>query len=245
MVNPVPAADIRVVTAARFAAVAGELIAQELSSALGERDVASLVLAGGSTPAAAYRHLAGARLDWSRVHLYFGDERCVPHDHADSNARMVNESLIVPAGIPDESVFTLPEPTFANQAAARYAATIRRTVAGTPPRFDLVLLGMGEDGHTASLFPGDPVLDETKALTAVVHGPKPPPTRVTLTLPLLNAARTTLFLVKGESKASALERVWRGDRSLPAARIQPNAMDPLSRVIWLVDEAAAGRGADA
>jgi len=201
-----------------LSARAAERIVEGAGESVRDRGRFTLALAGGSTPEKTYTLLARpdpvARLDWSRAYLFFGDERFVPPDDPRSNYAMVRRSLLPGAPVPAGQVFPIPtdQPSPADSAAA-YAATLVRAFAlppgGAPPEFDLVLLGLGDDGHTASLFPGAPALAETRAwVTWSPPGVLPPPVdRVTLTFPVLNAARRVLFLVSGGSKAEALRDV--------------------------------------
>ena len=229
-------------------AAADELLAIA-DEAVRVRGVFWLVLAGGRTPRALYERLAevGRRRGGavaSRWQVWFGDERMVPPDHPDSNLRMAREAWLAHVPLPATQVHAIPtEPPDPIAAAAAYEATIRRVTGAKPPGipvFDLVLLGMGEDGHTASLFPGSLLLEERVRLAAAVRkAPKPPPDRVTLTLPLLWAARHVRFLVTGADKAAVLARVLAGGRAaraLPAACVARGASD----VAWYVDAAAAG-----
>jgi 6-phosphogluconolactonase len=152
---------------------------------------------------------------------------------------MAKEALLDRAAIPKDKVFPAPvDAPSPAEAAERYARELDRVPKGKGgwPRFDLILLGMGEDGHTASLFPGDPVLEEKEASVKAVRGSKPPPDRLTFTLPVLNGARLVLFLVQGEGKREALARVLRRDKTLPAARVEPVE----GEVRFLVDRSAAG-----
>lgn len=209
----------------------------------------TLVLAGGSTPRKAYQLLAQgegeANVDWSRTLLFFGDERHVPHDDPRSNYRMAHESLLGMAPVSNDQVLAIPTdaPT-AEACADEYAAALVKFFAlptGTMPIFDLVLLGLGDDGHTASLFPGAKALEVTdKIATWSPPGTLPPPVdRITLTYPALNAARHVMFLVSGANKAEALRAVVAGNATKterPAAGIRPKD----GKLTWLVDEAAAG-----
>lgn len=175
-----------------------------------------IALAGGTTPRRAYELLADIEGSWKHVHLWLGDERCVPRDDPQSNARMVRESLYANARAEPPSLHELPSPEVAEDAAWLYGLAITEQVPDTV--FDVVLLGMGPDGHTASLFPGHPGLRATQApCIAVRDSPKPPPERVTLTLPVLRRARHTLLLVTGADKREALARTLAGDDSLPLA----------------------------
>lgn len=237
-----PAVSVGVDVDAVMASAARRLC-RLLSEAVAARGVASLALAGGRTPRALYELLSGSPDDWpvpwERVRLFLGDERWVPANHADSNQHMVRESLL--ADLPGAPVFH-PMPTDGSEPsedAARYRECLAREVPETDggvPRFDLILLGMGDDGHTASLFPGTPVLDATETVAAV-HVPKFDSWRLSLTLPVLNAARQVLFLVTGADKAPVLARVL-GDgprRELPASLVNP----PQGKVEWHVDHQAA------
>jgi 6-phosphogluconolactonase len=211
------------------------------------RDRFTVALAGGSTPRALYRLLADekgpyrTRVPWESTHVFFGDERMVPPDDPDSNARMAFESLLRHVPVPEEQVHRIrgenPDP---DRAAEEYEEMLRSTFRLAPrerPRFDLVLLGLGADGHTASLFPGDRALAENDRLAVPSIAPVPPRSRVTLTLPVLNAASSVLFLVSGGTKAPAVQRVRRGE-DLPAARVRPGD----GALLWLCDRAAAGPG---
>ena len=192
-----------------------------------------IALAGGGTPKRAYELLADVDGSWSHVHLWLGDERCVPEDDPDSNALMVRESLLAGERAEPARLHPLPRPEQPEDAAWLYAREIGEHVPGGV--FDVMLLGMGPDGHTASLFPGHPVLDVREAPCAPVReSPKPPPERVTMSLPVLQAARHTLLLVTGAEKADALARVRAGDRSVPTALLG----DGLDEIVC--DRAAAG-----
>ena len=233
--------------AALVRAAADELLAVA-DEAVRVRGVFWLVLAGGRTPRALYERLAevgpAAAVPWHRWQVWFGDERMVAPDHPDSNLRMAREAWLARVPLPATQVHAVPtEPPDPIAAAAAYEATIRRVTGAKPPGipvFDLVLLGMGEDGHTASLFPGSLLLEERVRLAAAVRkAPKPPPDRVTLTLPLFWAARHVRFLVTGADKAGVLGRILAGEsfaRALPAARVAAGAFD----VAWYVDAGASG-----
>jgi 6-phosphogluconolactonase len=226
--------------AAGLAASAAREFAARAARAVRERGRFAVALAGGSTPRAAYELLArehASEVDWRRVHFFFGDERPVPPDHPDSNYRMAQEALLsrVPAG----SVHRMRGELAPGEAARRYEEELRSFFAGEKvPRFDLILLGLGEDGHTASLFPHTEALDETARLVAANPVPKLGVTRITLTLPVINAARAVVFLVSGESKAEALRAVLEGpadSRSYPASLVQPGS----GELLWLADRPAA------
>ena len=218
-------------------------VAEAITAAVAARGACYLALAGGETPRGCYEQLArpprSLAVPWSKVFVYWSDERLVPLDDPASNYRLAKESLLDHVPIAPGNVFPAlvdaPDPA---AAAERYARELDRVPRGTGgwPRFDLILLGLGEDGHTASLFPGDPVLEDPSAKVRAVRGSKPPPDRITFTLPVLNAARLVLFLVQGAGKREALARVLRRDPALPAALVQPVE----GEVRFLVDRAAAG-----
>jgi len=206
----------------------------------------SVALSGGSTPLALYRLLAEAPLreaiDWSRVHLFWGDERFVPLDHPDSNYGAAREAFVSRVPIPAENVHPIPtEVADPETAATQYEDTLRRFFSlseGDIPRFDLVLLGLGPEGHTASLFPESAALDEHKRLVVATFVSKLAAWRVTLTPPVLSSARQVMFLVAGPDKAAVLRDVLEGPydpHRLPAQLVRP----PDGDLIWLVDEAAA------
>mgnify|MGYP006299181993 FL=1 len=224
---------------------AAERIAQLLTAAVAARGVATMALAGGSTPRQVYRLLSAEPHDrgvpWDRVRLFLGDERCVPADHPDSNQRMVAESLL--ARLPHPPAFhpMVCSGDDREEAAARYRDCLAREVpehASGIPRFDLIVLGMGDDAHTASLFPETPILEETRPV-APVFVPEKNAWRMSLTLPVLNAARHVLFLVTGAKKAQALAAVFSGrpDRDRPASLVRPGS----GALEWHVDAAAAAR----
>jgi 6-phosphogluconolactonase len=215
--------------------------------AIQEQGSFSVALAGGSTPRAAYSLLVDARLDWKNIHLFWGDERCVPPDHSDSNYLMARKALLDYVPIPVRNIHRMRGEIPPIQAAAEYEQLLqtffadRKSTIDIPRSFDLVLLGLGEDGHTASLFPGSPALQVKDRWVAVVEHNQPPPplvTRLTLTLPILNAAALVMILVVGEGKASRLKQALSPpgtEAILPVQRLQPVN----GSVLWLVDQAAA------
>jgi 6-phosphogluconolactonase len=208
----------------------------------------SVCLSGGSTPQLLYRHLAdplfAARFPWSRTHWFWGDERFVPHDHPDSNYRMAFEAFLSRTSVPAENIHAVPtEGLTPEQSATAYEATLKRfygadLMAPNRPLFDVTLLGIGEDGHTASLFPGQPALDETRRWAVAVIGAKAE-ARITLTYPALDSSRDVAFLATGDGKRDVVARAQAGDRTLPAARVFP-----VGRLHWLTDRAAAQVGAN-
>jgi 6-phosphogluconolactonase len=199
--------------AAAVAAAAADRVLAAANSAIAERGAFNLVLAGGGTPQAAYRLLARARADWPCWHIWFGDERCLPPEDPERNSRMAARAWLDRVPIPPDQVHPIPAELGPEAAAERYAATLRPVLP-----FDLVLLGMGEDGHTASLFPG--LRHPSEELVHPVHAaPKLPPERVSLGLAALAASRRLLVLVTGAGKCQAVRR-WRAGQDLPVARVQ-------------------------
>ena len=222
---------------ARAAAEGFVALAAEAVAARGQFSVA---LAGGSTPRAAYALLAAEEVDWSRVHVFWGDERCVPPDHPDSNYRLAREALLDHVSLPAGNVHRMRGEMEPEAAAQAYAAELRAFFGTQWPSFDLVLLGMGNDGHIASLFPGSAALRETArpVVAVTVEYQDRPAHRVTLTLPAINAARQVLFLVTGAAKAETLWAVLEG----PAERFPAQLIRPTSeQLTWLVDTTAASR----
>jgi len=197
--------------------------AEEIAGRL-RQGARSLVLAGGTSPKRSYEILAGLEVEWGRVSVLFGDERCVPPDDPESNYRMAREALL--SRVAPATVYRMPAELGPEEGARAYADVVRQV---TP--FDLVLLGIGEDGHIASLFPGHPLLKAT-GLTAGIHdSPKPPPRRVTLTLGVIRDARHVLILATGAGKAGAVSLARRGET--------PSGMIAGAR--WLIDRAAASQ----
>jgi 6-phosphogluconolactonase len=207
-----------------------------------------IALSGGSTPKKLYQVLTAewkTRLDWSRIFFVFGDERCIPPDQPDSNFHMAYTSLFQPLNIqPDHICRMRGEHEDSTAAAQEYEVTIRRLTRSPSPKvpiIDLVLLGLGDDGHTASLFPGTPALQEQNKIVTVGHAPTGIRSRLTLTLGMLNHAVVILFLVTGLGKAEIVRRVLEpeseADRSLPAAKISPES----GRLVWMLDQAASQR----
>lgn len=199
-------------------------IAQIAAQAIGARGVFHIALAGGDTPRGCYRQLRNTPVDWEHVHIYFGDERCLPRGDVRRNDSMAHEELFAHVAIPLDHVHAIDAERGAAIASAEYAALLTRT-----PPLDLVLLGMGEDGHTASLFPGNAATERGDVAVPVFNAPKPPAERVSLSLSTLNAAREKIFLVAGKEKREALNRIACG-AALPAARV--------TDAEWHVDRAA-------
>lgn len=218
------------------------------ASAVQEKDLFAVALAGGSTPRSLYSLLADdqslrQQIPWDKLHFFWGDERHVPPDDKDSNYRMANDAMLSKVPVPPGNVHRIKtEDPDAQHAADAYEQELRsffQLGPGEWPRFDLVLLGMGPDGHTASLFPGTTALDETTRLVAATWVEKFKTYRVTLTLPVLNNAANVVFLVGGAEKAEVLRTVLTeegGAPQFPAQLIRPVN----GRLLWLLDEAAAG-----
>jgi 6-phosphogluconolactonase len=226
-----------------FAAAAAEFVgvAEQAIHNTGRFTVA---LSGGSTPRNLYSLLASnevPQLPWDKIYFFFSDERYVPPDHPESNYRMANESLLSKVPLPKQNIFRVPtELADAEAAAKEYERKIRSFFHAQPgeiPGFDLILLGMGPDGHTASLFPGTAALEERNRLVVANWVEKFKSYRITFTLPLLNHAAWIMFIVSGQDKAETVRKVLREGQDLPARRVQPAA----GKLIWLLDQAAGSQ----
>jgi 6-phosphogluconolactonase len=205
-------------TTDQVAVTACQYILDAASSAIAERGQFKIVLAGGTTPERVYRLLAQSDADWPKWHIYYGDERCLPKGHADRNSVMATQAFLEKVAIPELHIFTIPAELGAEQAAAQYQQTVKDALP-----FDLVLLGMGEDGHTASLFPGHQ--HEAKELAhAVYNSPKPPPERVSISAKALGTTRQVIFLITGPNKQEAV-KLWRSGQNLPVASILSDNID--------------------
>ena len=225
---------------------AAELFKQAVCQAVADRRVCNVALSGGTTPHDLYHKLAADVYDcdvpWASVNVFFGDERDVPHDHVDSNYHMAQRALLDNAPIPPEQVNPMPaDADDLDAAAAEYEQIVRRIVGGEPtPQFDLILLGMGGDGHTASLFPRTDALAESHKLVVSHHVPVLGRNRMTFTYPLINAARHVMFLITGEDKADAVAAVLGDDKharkEIPAAHV-----NPADGKLTIVLDAAAAR----
>jgi 6-phosphogluconolactonase len=220
---------------------AAEAAVRTIDDAVRVSGKCSFVLSGGSTPRTLYRLLASRfrdQIPWAHVHLFWGDERYVPPGDARSNYRMARETLLDHVPCPAANVHAMPTHFATPDAAARdYEATLRSYFASDWPRFDLVLLGLGPEGHTASLFPGSPALEERSRWVLAVTAPAEPPSRLTLTLPALTGAASTYFLVTGSDKTQALRQVLTGTadpNTYPAAGIRPAQ----GTLIWWTDRQA-------
>jgi 6-phosphogluconolactonase len=215
---------------------AAELV---VAAAQAAKDRFAIALSGGSTPKRLYQLLVDAPMPWARTHCFWGDERFVPPDHPSSNYRMTREALLAHVPIPPSQIHPVPTMGLTpDAAAAEYERTLK-TFYGREdlierPLFDVVLLGLGTNGHTASLFPGKPVLEERHRWVGCMDDAEAGP-RITLTYPSLESSRETLFLVAGADKKVVLREVLDGDRRHPAARLEPHG-----KLRFLADRAAAG-----
>ena len=233
---------------------AAERVVRIAEEAIALTDRFSIGLAGGSTPKALYQLLASpefaSRIDWPKVEVFFGDERCVPPEHPESNYRMARESLLSKVPIPGDNIYRMRGEIEPNEAAKEYGLLLKEKFGGGTIEegggFDLILLGLGEDGHTASLFPHTPALRETKhrcVAQFVEKSTTGQSWRLTLTAPFINRCAQVIVLAAGVSKAAAMQRVLEGPRNpeeLPMQLIAPAS----ERMTWLVDAAAAGRHED-
>ncbi len=231
--------------ASALALRAADLFREEVGTRLAGAERFTVALSGGSTPRLLYGILSaagGPPLPWERIHLFWGDERHLPPDHAGSNYRMVKECLLDLAPIPESNIHRIPaERSSAEEAAREYEAELRRFFSPGPgafPSLDLVLLGLGADGHTASLFPGSTLAadDEKLVTSGFIEAVKA--RRISLTFPVINASRAVIFLVSGRSKAEPVKQILAMDPSagdLPASRVKPRS----GKITWLLDRDAA------
>jgi 6-phosphogluconolactonase len=214
-----------------------------MAAALVAKGPFRISLSGGSTPKTLYGLLASDefrnRFPWQRVSWYWGDERFVPYDHPDSNYRMTREAMLGKAPIPAENIHPVPTDGTPEDAARRYEQILQEaygasTLDPARPLFDITLLGLGQDGHTASLLPGEPELKERKRwVVAVSHGR--PEVRITMTYPAIESSRYVVFLVAGREKTAILSAIRAGGSQVPAARVRP-----VGELFWFLDKAAAG-----
>jgi len=216
-----PCADAEAV--AQYAA---DAVVKAAVSAIAVSGVFHWVLAGGTTPKRCYELLREADIDWANVHIWFGDERCLPVGDDERNDRMADEALLNHVPIPAAQIHRMDAELGSELAAARYCKLL-----ADAPVMDLILLGIGEDGHTASLFPGNSALDDPRLAVPVYNSPKPPPERLSMGYAVLNAARRCLIMVAGKGKADAISRIRNGE-PLPVARVQGSE--------WLIDQDASG-----
>jgi 6-phosphogluconolactonase len=236
-------ADIRILNTPQelFQAAAAEFISLA-STAIRDHEKFSVALSGGSTPKSLYSVLAKATLSWEKIFFFWSDERHVPPDHPESNYRMAKEALLSIVPVPPENIFRVrAEEKDANVVARDYEEALRsffRLRPGEFPRFDLILLGLGPDGHTASLFPNTPALNETKRLVVANWVEKFKTNRITFTYPVLNYAACVIFLVSGGDKSEIVREVLENPGAdLPSQRVHPVN----GRLLWLLDKDAASK----
>ena len=226
----------------KLSRAAAEFFVSQSQFAVRDNGRFTVALSGGSTPETFYALLAteayNVRVEWDKVFFFWGDERCVPPDHIDSNFRMARYALLDQVPLPQENIFRVRGEDEPHKAASDYDRLIRDffSAEDAPPRFDLILLGLGEDGHTASLFPNTDAQNVTDKWVVPTFIDEKRAWRITLTLPTINAAHFAMFLVNGGSKARIVEQIF-GDPALelPAQRVAPEDGD----LIWLMDEEAA------
>lgn len=244
----IPPATVNILPDSKTLARAGvDMVVKAAREAISTSGRFTIALSGGSTPKAVFEllasdHAAGrCSVNWEKVHVFFGDERCVPSDHPDSNYRMASEALLSKVPIPQSQVYRVQTELGETAAAERCVADLRvgcQPAAGAVPRLDLVMLGMGSDGHTVSLFPETTALSEESAWVVANWVPKLSTHRITFTYPLINAAKEVLFIAGGAEKATMLRNVLRGDptgQSHPSQKVKPVN----GKLTWMVDEAAA------
>jgi len=214
-----------------------------MKDAVAQRGRFVLALSGGHTPAKMYALWAEnhhAETPWDKVHLFWGDERYVPQDDLLSNYRMTKETLLARVPIPAGNVHAVPTNIAPQEKAAEaYEADMRKFFGSAPPEFDVQLLGLGIEGHTASLFPGDPALDEKQRWVLAVRAPAEPPVRLSFTPVVLNRGRNTFFLVAGENKREILGAL-RAESDAKPSQYPAGRIRPSGRLLWFLDKAAAG-----
>lgn len=226
----------------RLSQAASRVFVRTAGETIAERGRFLVVFSGGTTPIALYRLLAEAPLDWSKIHIFWGDEHCVPVDDVGNNYGEARKALLDQISIPEQNVHRIKSELSPEEAAEDYARVLKE-FADPPlawPRFDLALIGMGEDGHIASLFPGSPVEASAPVIAVRADYHERPANRVTLTPPVFNSARHIIFLVSGVSKSAVLASVLKGENRpemLPAQRIKPTD----GKVTWMADARAASK----
>ena len=229
-------------TVEALSGAAAELFAKKVCQAVEKRGRCNVVLAGGGTPRLMYELLGGEpycnTLPWAKIHVYWCDERCVPATHQLSNQLMARQSLLDHVPIPEANIHPIVYDGSPSRAAQQYQQVLEATFTGQPPQFDVVFLGVGDNGHTASLFPETDVLKIQDSWVSEVYIAEQDLYRITLTAPILNQAATIVFLVAGKNKAQVLKEVIEGPadtKRLPAQLIKPVQ----GEVYWLLDEGAA------
>jgi len=242
--TPIPA-EVRIFDSALLAAAAlAEELRKLVDNVTRQQQVLSVALSGGNTPRIFYNYLATTsanEIAWGNVHLFWGDERCVPPDHPESNYHLVDEILLNKIAIPQRNIHRVRGEAKPAQECSRYGEEINRLLPKANnglPVFDWILLGLGEDGHTASIFPGRQILEVESSICAVATHPRSRQQRITLTLPILNNANRITFLVSGTSKSHILSLIMKREQNslaFPAARVQPQH----GVLEWYIDKAAA------
>ena len=225
-----------------LASAAAELFVAKSSEAVAECGIATIALSGGSTPKLLYQLLADPNeqfrlVPWPSIHFFWTDERHVLPDDPESNYRMANDAMLAHVPVARDNVHRVMSEYNALEAAEDYEQTLLRIVPGRPPRFDLIVLGLGTDGHTSSIFPDSEVLHETKRLVAAPWVEKLKSYRITMTLPLINNAASVVFLVSGAEKAEIVREVLDGPKRYPAQEVNPVN----GELVWMVDSGAAGK----
>ncbi|KAI8377578.1 putative 6-phosphogluconolactonase [Radiomyces spectabilis] len=212
--------------------------------AIQNHGVVSVAISGGSLPKLLSKYVSqNSNIDFSKWHLFWADERCVDYESDDSNYKEVKKTLLDHVNIPEANIHAIHEPYArgkdAQKAAADYESKLKAFFNGKEPEFDLILLGMGPDGHCCSLFPGHPLLDDNQRWVAsLTDSPKPPPERITLTYPVLNRAKSIVFVTAGEGKQEMVQKIIEQPQlQLPCQRVQPAS----GKVCWFIDNAAAGK----
>jgi 6-phosphogluconolactonase len=231
--------DRKVIRTGNFASDAANFIVDQAHKAVADRKEFRIALSGGNTPRPIYERLAiiGRDLPWESIRITFGDERCVPPDDSQSNFRMAREALFIPAAIPENSIMRMRGEIDPQIAAREYENQLDLLAAQRGEdiyQHDLILLGLGDDGHTASLFPGTAGLEETTRRVIANFVPKFSSWRLTFTFPLINRARQICFLVNATKNMELIERVLQGDAQLPASRVEPTAGD----VTWIIGQSS-------
>jgi 6-phosphogluconolactonase len=231
--------DREVIRTRNFASDAADFIVDQAHKADADRNEFRNALSGGNTPRPIYERLAiiGRDLPWESIRITFGDERCVPPDDSQSNFRMAREALFIPAAIPENSIMRLRGEIDPQMAAQEYENQLDLLAAQRGEQIyqhDLILLGLGDDGHTASLFPGTAGLEERERRVIANFVPKFSSWRLTFTFPLINRARQICFLVNATKNMELIERVLQGDAQLPASRVEPTAGD----VTWIIGQSS-------
>mgnify|MGYP005859282873 CR=1 FL=1 len=241
--RPVASNVLICASAEAAAAETAEQFVFTAARSIATRDEFNVAIPGGSSPRRAFELLAeparASEVPWDRVCVFFTDERCVPPTHEESNYRLATELLLSKVPIPRDNVFRFAGELPPIEAAAQYEQIVRHKM-GMRPRFDLVLLGMGEDGHTASLFPDSPALDDTEHIAVANFVPKLDSHRLTLTAPVFRAARNVIILALGAAKAASVREALQGrvdERRLPVQSIRPRD----GRLLWIVDQQAASK----